>query len=352
MIDLFNLPIWPLIQSISVYMDPTEIVDEADFIEQSMNVASILRECRNLTSLALYYRHAEVQTVPIRRAVISLLTSGRLSSLGVYSSNVLGDPTGRDLVTGIVAGVIHLLDGIARSESAQQSLRVLDIVADCIPTETFDLIRSNFTSLTSLTLRRVVQQPWYVSRIWDVDQQPKWHPYPNLTRLQLCNLEPGHSSHIPHLVRHFTALKQLKISACGTDGGFTRNSRRPGWSRLPDALCNNHPTLSTFHVEHMDDWEIYELGVIPATILVVTTVRKDHLLRSFLKDAEIFPCLRVLRLAPLPTNRGVELIVNVTGGSNASNQPPIQTVCDERNIELRRDAVSCLTCPCNCDDGC
>jgi hypothetical protein len=349
--NVFYRPIWPLIQSISVYMDPTEPLGRAQFLEQSTNVAYIIGECRNLTTLALYYRHAGVQTNFIRRAVFSLLKNGRLTSLGVYSSNLLRDIGGRDTLTGMVTSVVTLLEGIALYEPAQRSLRVLDVVADYIPTNTFDLIRSNFTSLTSLTLRRVVRAPWYVSRIWDVDQQSKWHSYPNLTRLQLSNIEPGHAAHIPPLVRHFAALKELKISACGTSDNFVRSSRTPGWSRFPDALCNTRSPLTIFHVEHMDDWEIYELGVIPTVVLMVTTVKKGHLIGSFHKDIEIFPALRVLRLAPLPTTGSVENADRVIDGNNVGAKTSMQAICKERNVELRRDAVSHFTCLCNCEEG-
>ena len=266
--------------------------------------------------------------------------------MGFYSYRLLQDPSGRDQSNGEVEGLVELLRTIALYEPAQRSLRIFDVVADWIPASIFDLIRSNFTSLTSLTLRRIVRTPWFLSRIWDPDQSPKWHAYPNLTRLQLSHFQPGHAAQLPFLVRHFRALKELKISACGDDNNFVHVPRTPGWSHRPDALCNIRSTLTWMHIEHMDDWEIYELGIIPTTTLIVTTVKQNHLLGSFQQDAEIFPGLRVLRLAPLtPAAEQAEEKLTADG------KPSILSICKARNIDLQRDAVAHWTCVCGFDGG-
>jgi hypothetical protein len=90
----------------------------------------------------------------VRDALCSLLTEGRLSSLGFYSFRLLQDEAGHGEAAGEVTGLTELPESVAR-----QSLRVLNIVADWVPSEIFDLIRSNFTRLTSLTLRRLVREP-------------------------------------------------------------------------------------------------------------------------------------------------------------------------------------------------
>lgn len=352
--EIFSTPKWTLVQSISVYMDPSPANLDPDgpatldpFVDQVTSVVYILERCRNITSLALYYRHANVQMMRVRDVLFSLLKEGRLSALGIYSCLLLHDEAGRDESTGEVTGLIELLESVALSEPAQQSLRVLDVVADWVPTRTFDLIRSKFTGLVSLTLRRVVREPWFASRIWDIDQQPKWHPYPNLTRLELNDFEPGYPAHVPFLVQHFIGLKELKISACGKAVSGTTNWRPPGWSQRGDALRNTHRTLITLHIEHMEDWEIYELGVIPTAALLVTTVKWSRLLELFRRDDEMFPGLEVLRLVPqtMPAS-GV-------GTAAANDAASMQAVCDSRSVQLRFDApVTQFPCACRWHQGC
>jgi hypothetical protein len=351
--DIFSTPKWTLVQSISVYMDPSpanldpdDIAMLGPFVDQVTSVVYILERCKSITSLALYYRHANVQMMRIRDVLFSLLRKGRLSALGLYSCRLLLDEAGRDESTGEVTGLVELLESVALFEPAQQSLRVLDVVADWVPTRIFDLIRSNFTGLVSLTLRRVVREPWFASRIWDVDQQPKWRLYQNLTRLELNDFEPGYPAHIPFLVQHFIKLKELKISACGKAFSGTTNWRPSGWSQREDALCNTHRTLITLHIEHMEDWEIYELGVIPTATLIVTTVKWSRLLELFRRDDETFPGLQVLRLAPQTVP---PIIVMNTAADDAAS---MQAVCNSRSVQLRFDApVTQFPCICNWHQG-
>jgi len=347
--DIFTIPKWSLVQSISVYMDPSSA--EADlheplalgpFIAQATGVAYVLEKCRNLTSLALYYRHPNVQMLLIRNVLLSLLRDGHLTALGFYSIHLLHNEAGYDDASGEVTNLVELLGIIALDEIARRRLRTLEVVADWIPAHTYDLIRSNFPSLESLTLRRVVRAPWFQSKIWDVDQQLKWHPYPNLTCLHLCDFQPGYSAHIPILVRHFTALKELKISACGSAYYGEINWRPPGWSRLQDALCNNHHALTTLDIEHMADWEVYELGIIPTTTAFVTMIKWHHLLELFRKDYELFPGLLSLRVAPLTSGKD-----DMAGSGPLDGKPSMETICDVRNVQLRYDAPTPkISCPC------
>jgi len=339
----FILPKWEHIQRISVHMDTTDHLSVVRFAQQARNVDSILRQCKNLTSLALYYRHSDVQMVAVKDTLLSLLRDGRLSTLGIYSYRRLQDPDDRIEIH--VQSLVQLLDALACDEHAQRSLRVLDLFTDTIPAYTFDLIRRHLRSLTSLVLRGVLCPPSFISQIWDVDQRPRWYPCPNLTRLRLCHFEPGHAAHIPSLVGHFKALEELTISACGNDNDFLQVLRPRGWSRRPEALCNTHRPLAVFHIEHMDDWEIYELGVIPTVMLIVTTVKKYHFLNAMLQDVEIFPRLQVLRLAP-PNSWGTP-----TEGATEEGEQPLIGICQARNVELRRDALANWSCGCASEEG-
>jgi len=345
--NILPLPRWSLIRSVAVYMDPNpyyinlkdaHLLDP--FIDQSTTVAYILEKCRNLTSVALYYRHASVRTMRISSALLSLLNGGRLTALGVYSCRLLQSRTRYARETEEAEGVIDLLESIALHGPAQRSLRVLEVVADWIPVHVFDLIRANFPSLETLTLRRVVREPWFQSRMWDADQRPKWHLYPNLTRLHLDDFEPGDASQFPSLVRHFPALVELKVTACGKDLGVVTKWRAPGWSQRPSALCNGHRPLKTLYVAHMEAWEVYELGVIPAINVIITTIKHQLLLELFVRDDEIFPGIQCLSLAPLS---GL-----ATAGDDASDgDPSIEAICGSRGISLGYNAeMMRWTCRC------
>ncbi|KIM23472.1 hypothetical protein M408DRAFT_27818 [Serendipita vermifera MAFF 305830] len=342
--DHFIIPQWSYIHVISVYLDPPYPLMDNRFERQAKNIDFLLTECQNLTTLALYYRHPDPCLDIIKDSLISSIVNGRLSSLGFYSDRLLRDSEDRGST--IVHGLGDLLDALVEDPGVQKRLRVLDIVTEHVPTHTFDAIRSKLTNLTSLTLRRSIGAPWFLHRVWDLDQRPRWANLAGLTRLQLGNFEPGHAAHIPPLVGHFTQLKELLISACGNET-FQTVLRPQGWSTQPDALCKKRQPLTSFFIEHMDDYELYELGLIPTTTLIVTTVKRHHLLVNLRRDPEIFPGIKVLRLAHIPPSfkRGLE------DGDDTSGEKELQKICDGRGIEIRRDARPNWTCVCTSEEG-
>ena len=91
----------------------------------------------------------------------------------------------------------------------------------------------------------------------------------------------------------------------------------------------------------MDDYELYELGLIPTITLIVTTVKRHHLLTNLRRDAEIFPGIKVLRLAPLKTALP----------TYDENEAELQKICATRGITIRRDARPNWTCVCTSDEG-
>ena len=321
-------------------------------VAQANYVVSILGQCRNITTLALYYRQATARMMDIKDALLSLFKGGRLSALGIYSERLMRDS--EDRMSGEVRSLAGLIDALALDEHASRTLRVLDVLTEHLPATTYDLIRSKFTRLTSLTLRRALSSPWVTGRVWDFEQRSMWSPLPNLTRLQLGNFEPGHAAQIAPLVGHFTALEELVISACGNEA-FETVLRPAGWSKHPTSLCKTHKPLKSFWIEHMDDYEIYELGLIPTTTLIVTTVKKHHLLTNLRRDAEIFPGLKVLRLSPPKatpdTQEGGANAETVAKGKDASGEEEMNKICTARGIEMRRDARANWTCVCTSDEG-
>jgi hypothetical protein len=104
----------------------------------------------------------------------------------------------------------------------------------------------------------------------------------------------------------------------------------------------------------MDDWEIYELGVIPTTTLVITSIRRHHFLVSMHRDAEIFPGLQVLRLTPLKPREGGSGLTGAVDSlkENADDGGALLAgICQARNVDLLRDARANWTCECTSDEG-
>jgi hypothetical protein len=133
------------------------------------------------------------------------------------------------------------------------------------------------------------------------------------------------------------------ISTCGDDSDVIPPPHPHDWSEKSYALCKIRPPLDVFHIEHMENWEIMALGVIPTKVLIVTTVKQYHLLSCLTEDPKLFPGIKVLRLAP----RNVQ-----DSTAEAANKPPsnelisLENICKARQIELRRDAEPTWHCLC------
>lgn len=320
---LIVIPHWQHIRSLSVFIDC-----EHRNISNHRYVAGILSVCKNLRALSLYYHHTDPVMWRIYNEVVTLLQDHQLSQLGIYSLQVLREPYHLGMTISI--GIKELINAISKSVKASQSLKVLDIVTEQIPRETYDLIRSKFTSLQSLTIRRGLRNT--LGRVWDPAEHTKWVVNSHLTKLQFINCQPAYAAHIPHLVRHYPSLKELMISTCGDDSDMKPPGLQFDWNRRPDALCNVRPPLEAFHVEHMEDWEIMALGVIPTKELIITTVKQNHLLSCLMTEPELFPKLKVLRLAPT-TKKPI-------------NSASLEEICKRRQIEIRRDAIPTWSCVC------
>ncbi|PVF96138.1 hypothetical protein CPB86DRAFT_787282 [Serendipita vermifera] len=298
--------------------------------------AGILSACRQLTTLGLYYCYGHQEWTLVPKEILLLLEEGRLAHLGIYSQQVL---MGRPGSGG--TAVNALINLLSESEKARKSLKTLELAVQTISMNAYIAIRSRFPCLQSLTFRGALRAA--LGRPWDPDQRGYWTPYQNLRRLQLRGCPGGYSAHIPFLVHLFPALRELLVSTCGQPTDPFVGPWPPGWSRQPDALYRTHKPLDLFHIEHMDDWEMRAMGTVPTTTLMVTTVRSMHLLNILQEDRELFPGLRLLRLAPFKSRNG------------STNLTPqwweLASICRERGIEIRRDAISIYVCSCSGEEG-
>lgn len=350
-------PYWSHIRVVRAFVDaPNAPVHVNAGIESTL--AKFLEVCQSITTLGLYYHDTEVQIPNITAATVQLMKNGQLSSIGIYSLEIINasyEPSGyREALT----GPIELISAIAKSPRARKAIRRLDIVAPWIHEETWDLIRSEMTSLESMTIRRALRKT--LKRVWEVDQQAKWTHNSNLTHLHLLNCQPACATHIPSLVGHFTSLKELTVSTCGQTGDAGSAPREAGWSKHPTALCNMRKPLEIFHVEHMEDWEIQPMGVIPTKTLIVTNVRTNHLFHSFRDDKELFPQVKLIRISPHPDR--MQRRVNAAAAIKTTDETkkdtdegvvidPFEALCRARAIELQLNAEPIWRCGCSGSTG-
>ncbi|CCA70882.1 hypothetical protein PIIN_04818 [Serendipita indica DSM 11827] len=292
----------------------------------------------NVTSLALYY--FSCYSIPQRIAdqCIGILSTGKVREFGIYSAMILQYEVGNPSWDRRMAwGANYIIGQYANNAAATSNLRVLDLVMETIPMDMYKLIRTQFPNLRTMNIRRAFRCR-ALGRIWDTNQVSPWRHYDHLTRLRLIDCSNAYAFHIPHLVRHFKSLRELMVSTCGSDDddkvGVPRSG---GWSTEADALCNTHASLDVFHVEHMSDWEIYALGVIPTKELVTSNLVQGHLEAAFTYDPEIFPGLGLLRVEAYVS------LEEATYMDATMADPPraiktLNAICAGRGIKIERDA--------------
>lgn len=341
-------PYWTHIRTVRAFVDGLNASNQTNAHIES-TLSKFLESCQNITSLALYYHNPESQIPNIIDKTLHLIKNGQLTAIGIYSSEIVNSTYEPSSYREVLAGPIELIGAISKSHRARKAIRRLDIAAPWIPEEIWDLIRSEMTSLESLTIRRALRKT--LKRIWESDQQAKWAPNNNLTHLHLLNCQPACAAHIPPLVRHFGSLRELTVSTCGQTGDVSSPSREKGWSKHSTALCNTRKPLEIFHIEHMEDWEVGPMGVIPTRVLVVTNVRTNHLFNSFKDDLELFPGVKVVRIAPQVSEERRRVVAttatntsNMINGANAAiasdfNVNPSSNNAAEPNTNITANVV-------------
>jgi len=234
------------------------------------------------------------------------------------------------------AAAYHLLDNVASSPKATASIKKLDLAWETMPLHTYDLVRSKFINIQSLSVRRAFRVWAFddreLGRLWDEGQAQKWKPYTNLTTLNLIDCSNAYAPHIPKLVRLFGSLQHLLVSTCGYS---TDKKAYPDadWHSTTDALWKARQPLDTFHMEHMLDWEILALGVIPTRKLITSNIHTGHLSHAFNEDHQIFPGLQHLSLEPL--------LPDLETGETTDGEKEhafLEEFCKGRSVELSKDA--------------
>ncbi|KAG8846474.1 hypothetical protein FRB91_000782 [Serendipita sp. 411] len=313
----------------------TESLEEKPARQQL--ILDILKLCPNASTIAFYYgAYLEAQPDELAKQIFDAVDWTNIRSIGVYSLAALGYSWRSTSPSGSLAMLNELINP---DRALSKQIKVLDVVMEFISMEVYNTIRSQFTSLSALTIRRSLRFP--NCKIWDFGQQHIWRPNTNLTCLQLIDCLNVYSGHIPDLVRLFTSLRTLMISACGDYGDTPPLPRTKGWSKNDDALWRQRLPLDQLYIEHMADWEIVAMGEIPTRTLVAAGLAPKQLLEAFRTDPEIFPCMTTLRMeaAPPELQEGtLSLNPNQDGASMLTDASVIEAVCAERGVTVATDA--------------
>ncbi|PVF96131.1 hypothetical protein CPB86DRAFT_787274 [Serendipita vermifera] len=330
------IPHFRHIRSLALFVDSRFSHISEELEEYS---AGIISTCREVTALKLYFHDPDYEWKRVPQEVLSLVENGNLSSLGIYSQGTLNDMW----ESGSNSSPNKVLQSLAESEVAQTRMRCLEIAFSSITEDVFDLVRSRFPNLESMSFRKALRSS--LGRIWDCDQRQKWTPYKHLRKLEFYLCENVYAVHVPEIVSIFPSLRELLISTCGDWSDIHGGPLRDDWHSQHNALCNRREPLESFHIEHMDDWEIRWLGLIPTKRLITTTLKPLHLLTELKNDFNLFPGMKTLYLPPIdenkPSNEGHRGLAHKT-----ADVEQLEHLCEARGVTIVRDAKAIVTCFC------
>lgn len=331
------------VRSIRIHLGkepPGYIVDEWQFIISKM--AQIVFECRNATSIALYYTAGNAMFDKLAVEIIRKIEAS-VAQLGIYSTTIMGAkqsfPWWDNAST---KGPVDLLRKLLESPSACHNLHRLDLVMENLPTEFLDTMTSRLCNLRSLTIRRTLRNR--LPRIW---QMGTWAVNNNLKRLQLMGCVSAHAADMPSLVRHFRGLQELVWATCGHHEDTKPEPLISGWSLLPQSLPSVRPPLKLLHIEHAVQWEIMAMSQIPAEEVVVTNHDELLITHSLCSGVEMFIGLKTLRVLP---PHSAELVLTTLHDLKADRQvfrnASLDSICEGRGVALYRDAEILFPCSC------
>lgn len=334
-------PHWQYIHTLRTYTDGY-ISSEYENKKRQRTLVSFLRECKNLKSLGLYYYFGGTDLSYISNEVVRLLDQEVLEEVGIYSMTVLesNQPLGF-LQSNPIGGIMDFVTALASHPGASRALKKFDIATESMYWEIYELIRKDFPNLTSLTVRHSFRR-----HLWDDNYSARiaWSPKYRLTRLQLVNCQTAYAPEIPFFLQIFESLEELTISTCGWVGDERPlQIREQGWSKEPGALCKMRRPLKWLKLEHMIDWEVKALGVIPTTELSLIHWNAAELIEPFKDDEELFPGLKVLRMHQRWIGDEEE---KQDKQMKKSYGEVLLEICEKRGIELRRDAERMMICFC------
>ena len=157
----------------------------------------------------------------------------------------------------------------------------------------------------------------------------------------------AHAADMPRLVGHFTGLRELVWATCGHHDDTKLPPPPPGWSRHPDSLPSVRAPLHLLHLEHVVEWEIFAMSIIPAETVIITNHDELLLTHSLCRGIEMFLGMKTLRVLP---PHGEELMLttlpNLKADRQAFRDASLDSICEEGGVTLHRDAEILFPCSC------
>ncbi|KAG8761668.1 hypothetical protein FRC14_000052 [Serendipita sp. 396] len=250
-------------------------------------ILTLLAACTNLNTFVVLYdynlhiprdRPSDETIVPVSRKAISLLKSGQLKTLAVaIHVGYYGNP---DQTAGPTTLLTEIL-GKDLSLGNQQTIHMA----------------LHFSAMPKLSLDQ--ELTFRSGRNALTETIHPFSPSPNLVSLHLRNCRDVCAQYLPDLILCLPKLQYLYVSSVG---GSRLERQTPGrslgWSEHRDAVWRKREPLKGFHVEDATEWQIWLMGTIPACVVTITGIRREAFNKPFLRDSEIFPCMRVLRCEP------------------------------------------------------
>jgi hypothetical protein len=317
------------------------IIDEWQFVIRA--IARVVHDCPSATSIALYYTSGGTMMDELASEIVRKIERGSVIQLGLYSTTIMESDRSQHIWDTLsTKGPADLLRRLLGSRDACHNLRRLDLVMENLTADLFDLIRSEISNLHSLTIRRTLRQ-----RLPGIGQGGKWAINNNLTRLQLMGCVSAHAADMPRLVRHFTGLRELVWATCGHHDDIKPPPPLPGWNRHPESLPSVRAPLRLLHLEHVVEWEIIAMSIIPAETVMVTNHDELLLTHSFCRGIEMFLGMKTLRVLPPHSEELVRTTLpDLRADRQAFRGASLGSICEERGVTLLRDAEILFPCSC------
>ncbi|KAG8833477.1 hypothetical protein FRC17_010652 [Serendipita sp. 399] len=290
-VDLFSLQDYHVAMSKKQYVQCLRIrirvaggaLHKLDASMDLYQVFSVLGACTKINSLVIFYEsgyhepsgaRTPAPSLPFTSKVVSLLESGQLKTLAIFASN-MGMAVEEENI-----GPLSLFSEMRTQVRNLRPDQQIHIVAD----------RSIMPRYSEKQMHGGSHLAPAINKNTRV-----YFPPPNLVSLKFMSSGDIHAPHLPDLVLHCPQLRYLFVSECGDYIGLRHIPRPSGWSTRSDALWRQREPLEEFHIEHMLEWEILAMGTIPARTVIMTSLVKDDLQKSFLADPEMFPGVTLLR---------------------------------------------------------
>jgi hypothetical protein len=327
------LPYVNHVRSIRLLLDPVcfDFSEPEAIAKYQQTVSGVVQQCRNATSIALYYNKYTVQTQQFEDELVNLVRLGKIQSFGIYSNLILRSVIGSWEWNSKEARHLNpFFQRVLTLPEALSSLKHVDIAMESILPNTYESLRESVTGLTSLHIRRAFRIS--LGQLWEPSMGPQWSPSAQLNRLSLIDCSNTYAAHVPEIVGHFKSLQYLIVSTCGDDDDVVPSTRPGGWSALPSALCKQRPPLEEFHIEHMLNWEIRAMATIPTKKVIGSNLAKGHLAEILHTDQESFPGLRFVSIEEQPPRGSAEIM------RKSSTSYDIEKICEVRGLVLTRDA--------------